>query len=293
VARTNYYLHSNHRAWRWSQEEIVDGLILHGFSRRAYKYLAKKKLLPLPGESTLRNWLKDFPCRAGIETDLLDILSSKLTGDLPDDYRDCILSFERMPLKSSPEQNQAGQDDAQASAGSSKRLLLVVLRGLFYEWRMPIFYDVDRVNNKTLLLEIISAAESHGARVRGVAGILINKLGPANPFVPNPSDPEKKVFFFPDVPFLLKILRNKVLDPGIVLEDGSEMSMRDFEPLIRTDDDGVKVHPKLTTEHLYFFGQVPLKVAVELLSLTTASVMRNLFPKKATQAAFIELVDSW
>jgi hypothetical protein len=203
-----------------------------------------------------------------------------------------------MPLKSSPDQSQAGLDDDQTPA--SKKLLLVVLRGLFYEWRMPIYYDVDRIINKLVLLEIISAAESHGARVRGVAGVLINhslmtdlKLGPSNPFVASPSNPEKKIYFFPDVPLLLKILRSKVLDPGVVLEDGSEISMADFDPLTKADANGVKVHPKLTSEHLYFFGQVPLKLAAELLSHTTASVMRDLFPKKASQAAFIELADSW
>ena len=297
VARTNFYMSTGTRS-RWTQQEIIDGLMIHGFSIRAYKYLTNKKLLPLPALSTLRSWMRDFPCRPGIETDLLDFLSNKLNGrDLPDDYRDCILSFDDTPLKSNPVKNSEQGD---ANVPGSKKLLLVVLRGLFHEWRMPIFYDFDRVICKTLLLEIISAIESHGARVRGVAGVLINhslmtdfKLGPSNPCVEHPSNPGRKIYFFPDVPFMFKSLRNKLLEPGLVWPDGTELSRRDFEPLLKVSDSGVRAHPKLTREHIDFLGRVTVKLTAELMSHTTASVMRDLSPKKATEAAFIELVDSW
>ena len=297
--RTNHLLHGNQRAWRWSEQDIVDSLVLHGYSRRGYKFLMKKKLLPLPGESTLRSWIRDFPCRAGVESDLLDILSSKLTGDLPEDYRDCILSFDQMPLRSSPVEHNP--ENGQASGAGAKKLQLVVLRGLFHEWRTPVFYDFDTLINKTLLLEIISAAESRGARVRGVAGILINhslmkdlNLTPSKPFAAHPSDPDKKVYFFPDVAFLLKVLRNRLLMPGVEWPDGTEISKKDLEPLLLVDGvSDVMFHPKLTREHLDFFGQVTVKLAAQLLSHTTATVMRERFPKKACQAAFIELADSW
>ena len=53
------------RAKKWSQEDIINGLLLRCFSMRAFRFLRHKKLLPLPAPSTLSLWVKDFRCLPG------------------------------------------------------------------------------------------------------------------------------------------------------------------------------------------------------------------------------------
>ena len=55
------------RAKKWSQDDIINGLLLRSFSMRAFRFLREKKLLPLPAPSTLRLWVKDFRCLPGTE----------------------------------------------------------------------------------------------------------------------------------------------------------------------------------------------------------------------------------
>ena len=53
------------RAKQWSQDDIINGLLLRCFSMRAFRFLREKNLIPLPAPSTLRLWVKDFRCPPG------------------------------------------------------------------------------------------------------------------------------------------------------------------------------------------------------------------------------------
>jgi len=298
VAKTNFFLNGNKRARHWSQQDIIDGLILRGFSRRAYQYLRKKKLLPLPGISTLSAWIKNFKCRPGLQSDLLDILSSKLTGSLPDDFQDCILSFDEMSIKNCYEYHHAQEK----VYGPNKKIQLAVLRGLFHKWRIPVFFDFDTTMSKDLLFQIISETEKHKAKVRGVACDLGNhrliaelNLCPSNASFQHPQDEARKVFFFPDVPHLLKLLRNHLVDQGFEWQNGIQIDKSDLEQLLLKDANEIKIHPKLTKEHLdcQQNARQRVRMAAQLLSHTTATALKTLSPEKANQADFIQLVDSW
>ena len=68
--------------------------------------------------------------------------------------------------------------------------------------------------------EIILRMESEGFRVRGVTFDLGNKTFLKNlqnlekHYFQNPYDDTRKVFLFPDVPHLIKLCRNHLLDKG-------------------------------------------------------------------------------
>ena len=53
--------------WRqvkeWEDRDILLGLTLHMLGPRVYRYLRRKQVLPLPGETTLRRHFKDFQIR--------------------------------------------------------------------------------------------------------------------------------------------------------------------------------------------------------------------------------------
>ena len=57
---------------RWKSEDIVLGLTLRGLSKKGYKYLREKKLLPLPSLGTLRNHIRSFTCSPGIQEGILE-----------------------------------------------------------------------------------------------------------------------------------------------------------------------------------------------------------------------------
>jgi hypothetical protein len=296
--KTNFFLRRNKRAKQWTEPDIIDALTLRGFSKRAYQFLRKKQLLPLPGLSTLRNWVKNFKCYPGIQNDLLKVLETKLSGELPDDYRDAILSFDEMSIKNCYEYHH-GQDKVY---GPHKKLQLVVLRGLFHKWKLQVFYAFDTPMNKKLLFELITEIEKHKAIIRGASADLgnhtvLSQLGLTKdqPWFQHPTNSTRKIFFFPDAPHLLKLLRNHLIDQGLQWSDGTKLEKKDFENLLEKDGNEKKILPRLTQEHIYCKNNARQRVrmAAQLLSHSTATAMKTLFPSKAREADFIELVDSW
>ena len=62
----------------YSREDVAVAAVLKNMSWKTYKFLRKKKLLKLPSESTLGEWLKNFTLDTnGLQHNLLDILSAK------------------------------------------------------------------------------------------------------------------------------------------------------------------------------------------------------------------------
>ena len=215
VPKLNCLIKGTQRPKKWAQKDIVDGLVLRSFSKRAYQFLRKKKLFPLPGLTTLRSWVNNFKCLPGVQNDILKVLQGKLSGELPEHYNLAVLSFDEMAIKSVYEYHH-GQDQV---FGPYKRVQLAVLRGLVHKWKIPVFYDFDRPMTKQLLAEIIVPLEKHGARVCAVAADLGNRqlmseldISPENPWFVNPSNSKRKIYYFPDVPHLLKLIRNHLLD---------------------------------------------------------------------------------
>ena len=65
------FLLSDKTRGRWASDDIVLGLTIRALSRRAYQFLRRKKLLPLPALATLRKHVKNFRCLPGVQNDVL------------------------------------------------------------------------------------------------------------------------------------------------------------------------------------------------------------------------------
>ncbi len=296
VAKINFLLNGGKRARKWTQQDIIDGLMLRAFSKRSYQYLRKKEIIPLPGLSTLRKWLKNFKCYPGIQSDVLHVLDSKLSGDLPSDYCQAILSFDEMAIENCMEYHH-GQDKVY---GPHSKVQVGILRGLLHKWKLPIFFAFDTAMTKNILLEIISKAEQHKARIRGIACDLGNQklfaelgFSESQCWFLNPADSSRRIYVFPDVPHLLKLLRNHLLDQGLILNDGSKLRREDLEPLVEKDE--LKILPKLTSHHLdcTHNARQRVRLAAQLLSHSTAVALKTLFPDKEEAAKFIQLTNDW
>ena len=84
-------------AVRWSKDDILYALQLRTVSQKAYVYLRNTKHFPLPGVSTLRQWVSGYRCRPGMSQFALDILKAKKDHFTVWD-RVYVLSFDEMSV---------------------------------------------------------------------------------------------------------------------------------------------------------------------------------------------------
>ena len=49
----------------WTDEDVKFALSLRTLSRKAYRWIRNKKLIPLPGESTLKRYMKNLQVAPG------------------------------------------------------------------------------------------------------------------------------------------------------------------------------------------------------------------------------------
>ncbi|QQP55381.1 Uncharacterized protein FKW44_008537, partial [Caligus rogercresseyi] len=185
--------------------------------------------------------------------------------------------------------------------GPNKRIQVAMIRGLFDSWKMPVYYAFDTSMSVDVLFKIINEIERRGITVVAVVSDMApsnvglrNSLGVTkdSPYFWNPYDTSKKIYMFHDVPHLIKLLRNHLLDRGYYLPDGSTITKKDFQNLMEKDS---KSSHKIKEIHLECQSSQRQRVclATQLLSHTTASALKYIFPNKTSQSDFIDTVDSW
>ena len=272
--------------------------MLRTISRKAYEYLRKNKILPLPAVSTLRLWIKKFRCRPGLQTSILKIIKQKISSETDPQFAVASLSFDEMHILKEYQYDQRNDQ----IIGPCQKMQVVVARGIISNWKQQIFFDFDKPMTAVLLKSIVSAAEEHNIHVWSVCCDLgnhglLNSLGvtPEKPFFQNPCDAERRVYVFPDAPHLLKLLRNHLLDHGFTLSDGTEISRLDIEKILEMDSGELKIHHKLLPIHFTCKNSTRQRVrlAAQLLSHTTATAVRCLLPDKTNLADWIDLFDAW
>jgi hypothetical protein len=106
-----------------------------------------------------------------------------------------------------------------------------------------------------------------------------------------------KIYFFADVPPLLKLIRNWLLDSEFVFH-GSKINKDILHELISSNEKEISSCFKLTMNHLTVEGpkRQNVRIAAELLSHTTATALRHYYPENTSAvaaASFLELVNTW
>ena len=283
---------------RWGVKDISQGLAIRSISRRAYQYIRKNKIFPLPALSTLRKWIQDFQSEPGVQKPILQLMEEQLKANPIPGCCVASIAFDEMDIAKGY-QYDAKQDQV---IGPFKKLQLAVLRGITSNWKQQVFYGFDQPMTAELLLSIIQAIEKHGILVYsavcdlGNQGLLRElKVSDLKPFFENPSCPSRRVYFFPDAPHLLKRLRDHLLDHGYTLADGTEINKEDLLRILMLDNSELKIHPKLSPTHFNCVNSTRQRVrlAAELISHTTASAVRCLVPNKKHLADWIEMFDQW
>ena len=70
---------------RWSVNDVTQGLMLRTISRRAYQYIRKSNLIPVPAISTLRKWIQHINFEPGIQMPILRVIQANGCGEVSGD----------------------------------------------------------------------------------------------------------------------------------------------------------------------------------------------------------------
>ena len=202
---------------KYSKEDVINALILKSINSRAFNFVRSKNIMVLPSPRTQERFLKDFQCEPGFLVDGITILEKKLQSSESEHEKFSSLCFDEMSIRMGYEYCKR----TQKVYGSHKKIQVVQVRGLTHSWKQPIFADFDKSMTKELLYSIFDMLENKGLWIWAIVFDMGNtqliselKLSPNNFSFINPARPERKVYAFPDVPHLLKLFKNHILDDG-------------------------------------------------------------------------------
>lgn len=288
---------------RWTQDELSKGFTLRYFSKRAYVYMRQTLKYPLPGLSTLQQWAANINLTSGILNDVLRVMN--VTGQTKSQkFKVAVLSFDEIKVSSVYEYNQK-EDEVM---GPNTYMQVVMARGLFEKWKQPVYIGFDQKMTKDILTTIITklheiqycvlaCTSDCGGGNQGLwkeMGISEEKT-----YVKHPVS-EKPIYFFGDVPHLLKLLRNWFLDTGFLLNDGTVINKFPVKSLIEDTRTEISSCYKLTPLHITCerTERQNVRLAAQLFSNTTATALKQYLPgpdktTAAKTADFIQLVNNW
>ncbi len=91
-------------------------------------------MIPLPSETTLQEWTRNFICRPGILPEVLHIMRTRSTQVTPL-QRLCVLCFDEINVDARISYDK-GLDQI---FGSLSNVQVVMVRGLAHTWKQPIY----------------------------------------------------------------------------------------------------------------------------------------------------------
>lgn len=280
---------------KWCAEDITSAIALRSISPKAYRYLRHIKKMPLPCVTTLNNWSATLNIPPGILTDVLHIMKKK-GENLSAEDKLTVLTFDELYISNKIDIERKEQK----VYGPNKTCQFVMARGLFHKWKQPIYYEFDKPLCAHTLLTIINRLYE----VQYIVVAVTNDMGSTNiklwnelniginiitdterhkiektiqkqHFIAHPADSSLKIFFFADVPHLLKLARNNLLDSGFII-NGSNINKTCLEELLALNAAELKIAYKLSVAHLDVKGsqRQNVKLAAQVFSNTNATAIR-------------------
>jgi len=274
----------------------VRALSLRSVSLKSYEIARTVWCLPLPSPRTIRNWANGFPCQPGLLVNILDILKCKFQN-CNAKTRLCGLVYDEMSTDS-----KFIHDVSCDKIFSSSKAQVVIIRGLFEDWIQPIYYDFDTSMSSALLLSIIKACEESGLLVYSVTSDLgaDNRsvwkqlhINSQRHYITNPSDENRKIYFFADVPHMLKLIRNHLIDDGVELADGTRITSETLNILLDKNGDEMKLCPRFTQKLLQLSKSERMRVrpASQLLSNHVSKLAQVVMPDQPQVSIFFKTLN--
>lgn len=291
------------RVVRWTSRELAHAFSLRCFSEKGYLYLRETLNYPLPRISTLQRWAASVNMRKGLLYEMLSFMF--IMGEsLSALEKVTVLSFDEMKITSlyeyDPEKDEV--------IGPFSYMQVVMARGLFSGWKQPVYINFDTKMTSDVLNLIVTELHNINFKVAacvsdcggGDVGFWRElEITPGNVSIPHPVT-GKRVYMFADVPRLLELIRNWLLDTGFVLENGKIISKLPLEVLIQQTDSEINCRHRLKPVHITHEGSPRRNVllAAQVLSHTTATALKThrLGPNAelaVNLSEFIDLFNSW
>ena len=224
----------------YSEQEKRLSIMLMFSSKKSYRLLRGAGIVSrLPHESTVRKWVQHFECRPGHNSHLMKLLSYKnLTfTEKKDNY--CVLMFDGMHLKN---ETKYSQSLGELIEGANE-VEVVLLRGLFKNWKHICQFDFDKKMDIEDLKKIIINIQETGLIVKALIMDLGNhhiqgqlNIAKMEYKFPNPSIPGEEVLIIPDPIHCLKNLRTALIDHGAVFDwrgKKTGLGREDFKAVIQ------------------------------------------------------------
>lgn len=180
-----------------------------------------------------------------------------------------------------------------------------MIKGLFSDWKQPIYAGFDVSMNLALLNEAMTKVHAAGFEVvattsdcgGGNVGIWNSvNLNEELMYIPHPST-QRKVFLFADAPHLLKLIRNWLIDNGFALPDGTEITHKPLWNLVGNKHTEVSGTFFLKEDHLTCqrSQRQHVATAAKLLSRKCSiALQRNVnTPEAKRLAEFVLKVNNW
>ena len=297
---------ANHRRGNnWSTADVILALTIALLSKKAYNHLRNKNLLPLPSMSFIRKNFKNFIIKEG-HFDHVHTLMAVMATKMTDKQRICGLCFDEVHLKADMCYN-ATHDNV---IGPHSNANVLMVRGLYAKFKIPIFAAFDQALTKKDLFEAIEALYKAGFHVVTVTcdqgpnnTALKKELGVdyKKPWFSNPVRTGSHIYFLHDVPHCFKNF-SKWLRHGVRLGSGTVVGKPELQALLDkiTSEDGCEISPniKLSQKMLDSQGQDNqcVRLATQLISQTNADCINALFPFDPKMKELADLIsegNSW
>lgn len=191
--------------------------------------------------------------------------------------------------------------------GLYSNMQVTMARGLFDKWKQPVFIEFNQKVTKNILetviiklhqnnYNVIACTSNCGASNQGlwkelgisIHNTLIKHSGTNNP-----------IYFFANIPHLLKLLRNWFLGTGFMLSNDDILSKDRVKALMQMTRTETSSRYKLAKLHLNCekTQRQNVKLAVQLFSNTTATALKHYLPGKDKSytkklGEFFQLVNS-
>ena len=226
---------------RYDDAFVMQCLLLKLKSNRAYRYILEEGMLPLPSVSTIRRVLSSSDCVFGFNPLALESIKKALHG-LPVAERWGSLMWDEIKIKKDLTWNSknlewhgvvdfGGELKSKIQDGIADHALVFMFRPYKHSWIQPIacFATKSAASGKVLFELIVKAISilynnnavvkscvSDGAQTNKSAMVLLGvkgtNSGDCKPHFNHPMEPSIKIYYFVDVPHLLKCVRNQVLN---------------------------------------------------------------------------------
>jgi len=266
----------------WTYEDYGSAIVLLGLGKKSYNYMRSHYDLPFPCVSSVKRYLSTIRFEPGMLEIVINLLEY-VGQSMSELERQSALTFDEMHI------HQTCCYDATRDQvyGPSRQVQVINIRGLFSEWKNPIFYEYDCPITDQLMDKILRALHSanfpvvlidcdHGTsndKFYKKSGVTLEK-----PYFLHPVTKEP-VFCIHDCPHTCKLCKNHLIDKGLRLNPNSTpVKVATKEPLlelvVRHGREELVRH-KMTLEHLTAQGSERQNVrkAVQVLSASTAKAL--------------------